>query len=188
MRIVTILGGPRKKGSTARVLEIMEDHFKDLGHKVKRINITDYDVQGCSSCYKCHKKSDELICSQKDDGKSIFEKMIKADVIVYSSPLYCWSWTAQIKPLIDRHYCLVKNYGSSNHKSFLENKKSALLVTCAGPLQDNADLLVTCYNHLMQYVKINNPLSLVIPFLTGPESITEDNRSQARQLAATLVS
>ena len=186
MRIVTILGSPRKKGFTSSVLGVMEDQFRANGHDLRRINITEFDVKGCTSCYKCLKKSDKLVCSLKDDALKIFGKMLKADVIVYSSPVYCWSWTAQIKTLVDRHFCLVKNYGTPDHRSFLENKKSALIVTCGGPVENNADLLVKAYNNLMDYVKIPNPLNLVIPFCTSMESITEEHKSQARNLADAL--
>lgn len=186
MRIVTILGSPRKKGFTSLTLRAMEDQFKSGGHDLERINITDFDVKGCISCYKCLKPSEKPVCSLKDDALAIFKKMIKADVIVYSSPLYCWSWSAQIKTLIDRHFCLVKNYGTPDHKSFLENKKSALIVTCGGPVENNADLLVTAYNNLMDYIKIPNALNLVIPFCSSAESITEERKSQARNLADSL--
>lgn len=186
MRIVTILGSPRKKGFTALTLGVMEDQFRTGGHDVERVNITDFEVRGCISCYKCSKSNDDLVCSQKDDAIPIFEKMINADVIVYASPLYCWSWSAQLKALVDRHYCLVKNYGGPAHKSFLQNKKSALVVTCGGPLENNADLLVACYNNLMDYVKIKDPLSLVIPFCSSPESINDERKDQARKLADTL--
>lgn len=186
MRILTILGSPRKKGFTASILGVMEDRFKAGGHDLERINITDFEVKGCTSCYKCLKSSNELVCSQKDDALIIFEKMMKADIIVYSSPVYCWSWTAQIKTLVDRHYCLVKNYGTPDHKSFLENKKSALVVTCAGPIENNADLLVTAYNNLMDYLKINGALNLVIPLCYSADSITEERKNQARKLADSL--
>ncbi len=186
MRIVTILGSPRKKGFTSLILGVMEDRFKAGGHDLERINVTDFDVKGCTSCYKCLKSSNELVCSQKDDALTIFEKMLKADVIVYSSPVYCWSWSAQIKTLVDRHYCLVKNYGTHTHKSFLENKKSALVVTCGGPIENNADLLVSAYNNLMNYVRIPDALNLVIPFCHSAESITEERKDQARNLADAL--
>lgn len=187
MNIVTILGGPRKKGSTALMLGIMEDHFRQAGHAVDRINITEFDVKGCISCYKCRKSSDEPGCSQKDDAMSIFERMMRADVIVYSTPLYCWSWAAQIKPLIDRHYCLVKDYGSKNHRSFIQKSKSGLLMTCGGPVENNADLLVKAYDYLMDYCNIKNPVNLVIPFCASPDSITDEHKDKARQLAQSLI-
>ena len=187
MNILTILGGPRKKGSTARMLSVLEDHLKSLNHSVDRINVTDYDINGCISCYKCLKEINAPGCSQKDDAMKIFDRMINSDVIIYSTPLYCWSWAAQIKPLVDRHYCLVKNYGSKQHKSFLETKKSALVVTCGGPLENNADILVTAYNHLMHYCKVKEFHNLVIPFCASPNSINASHEDQARRLAETLV-
>ncbi|MCG6879203.1 MAG: flavodoxin family protein, partial [Deltaproteobacteria bacterium] len=106
MKIVTILGSPKKKGNTGTVLSLLEDKVKKE-HEIERIHITQYNVGGCLGCYKCREKKDEPGCVQKDDALTIFEKMIQADAIVYASPLYCWSFTAQMKPLIDRHVCLV---------------------------------------------------------------------------------
>ena len=48
---------------------------------------------------------------------------------------------SQIKPLIDRHFCLVKNDGTSDHKSLISGKPAALLVTCAGPIEANCDAI-----------------------------------------------
>jgi multimeric flavodoxin WrbA len=59
------------------------------------------------------RKSDRPGCVQKDDAFSVFERMMAADALIYSSPLYCWDFPAQMKALIDRHFCLVTGYGTS---------------------------------------------------------------------------
>jgi len=46
MRIITILGSPRKKGNTVKVLSMFEDKVR-INHEVERINITRYKVGGC---------------------------------------------------------------------------------------------------------------------------------------------
>jgi len=46
MKIITILGSPRKKGNTAKVLSMFEDNV-EKNHEVERINITQYKVGGC---------------------------------------------------------------------------------------------------------------------------------------------
>ena len=84
------------KENTAKVLSMFEDKV-EKNHEVERINITQYKVGGCLGCYKCKEKKSEPGCVQKDDALTIFEKMIQADAIVYASPLYCWSFTSQIK-------------------------------------------------------------------------------------------
>jgi multimeric flavodoxin WrbA len=75
MKIITILGSPRKKGNTAKVFSIFEDKVEKK-HEVERININQYKVGGCLECYKCKEKKDEPGCVQKDDALTIFEKMI----------------------------------------------------------------------------------------------------------------
>ena len=138
MKIAAILGSPKKNGNTAKVLSMFEEKVGDK-HEVERIHITEYKVGGCLGCYKCREKKDEPGCVQKDDGLILFEKMIQADAIVYASPLYCWSFSSQLKPLIDRHVCLVSDYGTADHDSLISGKPAALLVTCAGPIAGNCD-------------------------------------------------
>ena len=87
MKIITILGSPRIKGNTAKVLSMFEDNVEKK-HEVERINTNQYKVGGCLGCYKCKEKESEPGCVQNDDALIIFEKMIQADAIVYASPLY----------------------------------------------------------------------------------------------------
>jgi len=187
MNVLSILGSPRKKGNTARVLAWVEEALQAKGHGVERLNIVDYKMVGCAECYTCHESLDKPGCARKDDGLEIFERMMKADILLYASPLFCWGYSAQIKPLIDRHYCLVKQYGSPEWKSFIEGKRTGLLVTCAGPEEGNADLLVQMFGRLMEYGKTNMVGTLVIPFSTVPDAMGEDVRERAVQFASTLV-
>jgi multimeric flavodoxin WrbA len=81
MKVLTILGSPRKKGNTATVLR----HFENLvaeHHQVDRVNITEQDVRGCLGCGACKKKPDEPGCIQKDDAVSIFNRMLNSDIVV----------------------------------------------------------------------------------------------------------
>jgi len=149
MKIVTILGSPRKKGNTAEALGMFEENVKAAGHSVKRVNLAGEEVKPCLSCWKCMKSEEEPGCARKDGAADIFGKMIAADGIVYATPLYCWCYSAQMKALIDRHVCLVKGYGAGSHKSFLAGKKTALLVTCEGPVKENADLIQVAFDRMM---------------------------------------
>ena len=49
MKIVTILGSPRKKGNTAKVLSMFE-YKVQKDHEIERINITQDEVGGCIGC------------------------------------------------------------------------------------------------------------------------------------------
>ncbi len=183
MKIVTVLGSPRKKGNTATALGWLEKELISLDHQVERINIVDFKVKGCIECYTCTTSQDEPGCPTKDDFLQLYSRMAAADGIVYASPLFCWEFSSQIKPLIDRHFCLVKDYGSPGHKSFLEGKKAALLVTCAGPVEDNADLIVKVFDRLARYTKCNVVGTEVIPLCTSPDNMPDSAQEAAASLA-----
>ncbi|MHC4535952.1 MAG: flavodoxin family protein [Planctomycetota bacterium] len=185
MKILAIFGSPRKKGNTAEVLSLFEEKV-EKNHEVERINITQHKVGGCLGCYKCQKIDDEPGCVQKDDALTIFERMIQADAIVYASPLYCWSFTSQIKPLIDRHFCLVKGYGTPDHDSLLSGKPAALLVTCAGPIEGNCDAIQHIFNGFSEYVKLTAKGNFILPFCTTPDAIGDEGTELAGNLAKAI--
>ena len=47
------------------------------------------------------------VASKKTDAVGLLHKILEADVTVYASPVYCFDFTAQLKSLIDRHFCLL---------------------------------------------------------------------------------
>jgi multimeric flavodoxin WrbA len=185
MKILTILGSPRIKGNTAGVLSLFEKEV-ETDHQVERIHITQHKVGGCLGCYTCQKKKDEPGCVQKDDALTIFGKMMESDAIVYASPLYCWSFTSQIKPLIDRHFCLAKGYGTPDHQSLLSGKPAALLVTCAGPIEGNCDAIQRIFSGFSEYVMLAMKGNFILPFCTTPDAIGDEGKEVAEKLAKAI--
>ena len=133
MKVLTILGSPKKRGKTVAALQAFEEKIIFRGDKVERVHIADYKINGCLGCFACMANQNEPGCVQKDDAPLIFEKMACADAIVMASPIYCFFLSAQIKPLIDRSFCL-------SNTPVLNGKRMALLMTCAGQSEGNADL------------------------------------------------
>lgn len=187
MEILTLLGSPRKRGNTAKALGWLESDLKGRGNQVERINIVDKRVNGCLGCGKCQGVSDRPGCVQKDDAVAIFERMMEADKVVYASPLYCWGFSSQMKALVDRHFCLVKGYGTPEYKSFVDGKPTALLVTCAGPVMGNADLIQTLFHRLNDYGKCNVIGNYVIPFCTTPDAMGDEAKATVEKLLTAVL-
>jgi multimeric flavodoxin WrbA len=185
MKIITILGSPRTKGNTAKVLSMFEDKV-GKEHEIERINITRYKIGGCLGCYTCKEVKDEPGCVQKDDALVIFEKMIRADAIVYASPLYCWSFTSQMKPLIDRHFCLVSGDGTAEHDSLISGKPVALLVSCAGPVEGNCDAIQRIFAGFTDYLGLSAKGNFILPFCTTPDAIGDEGFELAANLAEAI--
>jgi len=182
MRIVTILGSPRRKGNTATVLGLFEERVAP-DHQVERIDIIDYQVHGCLGCDACQKVVDRPGCRQKDDALAIFDRVLAADVIVYATPLYAWSFSSQLKALIDRHFCLVKWGHGDPAPSLLHGKRAALLVTCADAVENNADLIPIIFERQMQCLQSETIGHYVVPNCTTPEEIGDRGARIAAEMA-----
>lgn len=185
MKILTILGSPRKKGNTAAVLAMVESELA-VDHTIERLDITDADINGCLGCGLCRKTPDHPGCDQNDGALAAFERMMSADAVIYTSPLYCWGFSAQMKALIDRHFCLVNGFGTPAHRSLIDDKPVALLVTCGGPVAGNADVIQTVFDRVCNYGKARLVNMTVVPFCTTPDALGDDARAAARKLAGDI--
>jgi FMN-dependent NADH-azoreductase len=113
---------------------------------------------------------------------------MESDAVIYASPLYCWGFSSQIKALIDYHFCLVKVYGTSAYKSLMEGKRVALLVTCDGPIENNADFIQVVFDSVSEYVKCEIVGKYIVPFCNMPNTIDTKGKDVAKKMAEDIVS
>lgn len=98
--ILILSGSPRKGGNSDTLCDQFMRGAEEAGHKVEKIWVQGKKVSPCIACYYC--KEHAGICAIKDDMGDILQKMLSADVIVLSSPVYFYSISAQLKAVIDR--------------------------------------------------------------------------------------
>ncbi len=187
MKVVTLLGSAKKKGNTAIALKWVEDTIKSLGHDVESIYLNKKEINGCLGCAKCKENKDEIACIQKDDAIQILETMIKADLIIFSSPLYFWGLTSQIKAIIDRSWSLVTNYHMPDHASLIENKRIALLITGGGEFDNNAEPVFTAFDRLVKFYKANKIGELFLGSCKTIETMTNEKKDKAIAFARKIV-
>jgi len=168
MKVLSILGSPRKKGNTSKALKLFEKLVSE-SCETDHIDITDYEINGCLGCGSCKKVSDEPACVQKDDALVIFDKMLDSDIIVYATPLYFWNFSSQMKALIDRQYCLLKGYTPKDRKSLISGKHTLLLASCGGPDEGNADLLKGVFDKIGDYTQCAIVGKYIVPFSSSPD-------------------
>ncbi|ADK79233.1 flavodoxin family protein [Sediminispirochaeta smaragdinae] len=186
MKILTILGSPKKNGKTAFVLNFFEEKIKEKGIAAKRINIIDYNVGGCKGCMACVQKKNEPGCVQKDDVPALFKELIRADMIVYASPLYGWDVSSQMKTFFDRHFCLVKDYKTPEHFSLLENKDIFTLTTCMGEKVGNTDLLSIFYDRFAGMLGCRSLKQFVVTQSFSPD-FSERAEEVAQRMANEII-
>lgn len=111
-KILEIEGSPRKGGNSDRLCDAFLNGAAESGNDTEKIYIQDLKLNPCMACYGCRGTGK---CVQKDSMEEILEKMIKADVILLSTPVYFYSLSGQMKVFIDR--CLPK-YTKISNKDF----------------------------------------------------------------------
>jgi len=185
VRIMTILGSPRREGNTAEVLGWIEDQFKSERHEVDRADMLDYSVPGCGECMACKKGTVEL-CSIQDDANGLFRRMATSDLVLIAAPIFCWGFPAQIKGLIDRMYCMMDFEGERTDVPRLHGKPIGLLLTGGGEEADNADLVLRSFEQLVYWLKGRLAGHLFMGGCTEPEGIGEEAKVRAIGFARRL--
>ena len=103
MKVVAILGSPRKKGNTATGLQIMREEFEKQNIAFEVLNLGQQEIRGCIACNKCFEMQNNTCIIQDVTNKAI-QKMTEADGIILTSPVY-WSGIAgTIKCFLDRAF------------------------------------------------------------------------------------
>ncbi len=187
MQILTLLGSPRKHGNTEGVLRRFEAKAVEAGHGVASINVTHLKIDGCLGCDFCHGELTEPGCAQSDDADEVLRQILAADLIVYASPVYCWSVTAQMKALIDRHYCLVKWQGGEVAAALMRGKRGALLLTCGGEAASNVDLTFPMFERQMDYMQAEVAGLYALDNCVGPKEDAARAEALAARMAAELL-
>ena len=127
MKVLIVGSSPRKEGNSDVLCDRFAKGASEAGHEVEKIMLRDKKISPCNACYACMEMH---TCVIKDDMADIFQKLLKADVILLASPVYFYSVSAQMKALIDR--CLV------DHKS-LVGKRFYFIITAADPQREAAE-------------------------------------------------
>lgn len=188
MKITILQGSARKKGNTARVLTWVEEELTAMGHDVGSVYLHSKNLKGCMGCGKCKEKPEPVGCVQKDDVPGVLEKMIQSQLVIFSSPLYFWGFSAQIKAVIDRTYCLYTNANQPSHTSLVDGQRQALVATGAGGYDENAEGMMDAFGRMQKYHKAVNAGTLFIGSCTTPDAMGASVQQQAIEFAKKIVS
>ena len=106
MKILGIVGSPRKGGNTEILVEEALAATREAGAQTEVIHLADKNIAGCDGCGSCFKTH---VCKIQDDMQSIYQQLEEADAIIFGSPVYFGGVTAQAKALIDRTYLFLRD-------------------------------------------------------------------------------
>ena len=98
VQILGIVGSPRKNGNTEIIVKNALKAAETVGAETDIVLLSEKKVEPCIACGACSSGK----CVIDDDFMEVFQKMTKADGLIFASPSYYESMTPQMKALIDR--------------------------------------------------------------------------------------
>jgi multimeric flavodoxin WrbA len=142
MKVLGINASPRIGGNTDLLLDKALDGAGSKGAEIDKIILNNLKFVPCQ---ECEIMADDGQCLIKDDMQMVYDKIKNADAIIFASPVFFGSLSAQAKMMIDRFQCawraknmLKKDIGykkipgifisveGSGRKDFFENSKAVV--------------------------------------------------------------
>jgi multimeric flavodoxin WrbA len=123
MKIVGILGSPRKEGNTEILLDVALREAKKNGVLISKILLREKEISPCNGCMKCEKTGK---CVIQDDMQEVYKEMLESEGIIWATPVYFWSMSSQTKAAMDRTIAL------TFPKLQLANKIGGLIILAGG--------------------------------------------------------
>jgi multimeric flavodoxin WrbA len=160
--ILVLSGSPKRNGNTAALIEWFRRGACQKGARVTVVHALDlgYKTQGCISCRLCQTR-EAYGCVIQDGLKPVLQMMIESDAIVFATPLYFFSASAQIKMVLDRMFSL---YKWDNEAGTMDTPlKGKMLVVMASAFEDvGLDVLAKPFKLTAEYTGMKFR-SLLIP-------------------------
>jgi multimeric flavodoxin WrbA len=134
MNAIAINGSPRKKHSTATLLENVLAGAKSNGAETEMVHLYDYTYKGCTSCFACKRIGGKSYaqCGQRDELTPILDRVAKADVVVLGSPIYFFTETAEMRAFRERLLYPYLTYTPGNASIFPGKIQTGLVYTMNG--------------------------------------------------------
>lgn len=166
MNVLLINGSPKGKNSNSLKLaysfiEGLKSEYANNGKKIsiEELHVASMNIDACKGCFTCWKKTPGICCI-KDDMQTVIGNQLKADIILWSFPLYYFNVPGILKNLIDRQLPMSlpfmssreDGYGSGSHDSRynMEGKRHVLISTCGFySAEGNYDSVLRMFDHFL---------------------------------------
>ena len=141
------------RGGEARAEETQSEETE-----IEEIQVSRLEIRPCLGCFSCWGKTPGNCCIQ-DDMREVIQKLLWADVTIWSFPLYYYSVPGGLKNLIDRQLPMVLPFmveneeetGSGSHplRYDMSGKRNVLISTCGFySAEGNYDGVHSLFGHL----------------------------------------
>lgn len=125
------------KGASSDCMKLTNAFLDGMRETAEIIHAADLTIEPCQGCYACWSTTPG-VCVHRDDMPPILEKLTSADLVIWSTPLYCYSFPAIGKAIIDRLLPLTRpeqradGDGGTRHPIRQRNRTRFMLISGCG--------------------------------------------------------
>ena len=160
--ILVLTGSPRKGGNTDQLADAFIAGAQRAGHTVTKYATADKNIKGCIDCKSCFANAG--VCVIPDDFPALAPLMEQADMVVFATPLYWFSFPAQLKAAIDRFYSLFLGNRA------LKEKECALIAGC-GDSEAAFAGMVKSYQLIAEFLNWRDRGMVLVPELHDKDAV-----------------
>jgi multimeric flavodoxin WrbA len=144
--VLILKGSPRDTGNSATLANQVYDGAKEAGAEVENVYLHGLDIRPCDGCYMCENQQP---CVIDDDMQDLFPKLRQADAILLASPIYWFTYSAQLKLCIDRWVAFETDDGNE-----MAGKKIGIVLTYGDtdPYNSGAVNAIHSFESMFRYI------------------------------------
>ena len=137
-KLLSFVGSPRIGGNTDVLVDEALAAFRELSgefpqekRETEKIFLSSLQINPCRGCLSCQRGEGlDSVCVQRDDMTLLYNRMFSADALLWATPVYMWSPTAQMKLFLDRLFPL-GDYQKTRWRCALQGKPIGLIIVYA---------------------------------------------------------
>jgi len=157
LKILAVVGSPRKKGNTDILINEVLKGAKAAGSKFEKIFLNDLEIKPCQAeCSSYCKKRG--YCKIKDDMERLYDKLFESDIIILATPVYWYGPSAQLKTFIDRWYA----FCHPRHVLKMKGKRFVLIAPLEELDKSAAQPLVNMIKRSLDYLDSKFHAKLIV--------------------------
>lgn len=145
MNILVLNGSPRLSGNTMYMVSAFKTGAEEAGHTVRVEHVAHQKIHGCMGCDYCRTK-EKGICAQNDDMQKLYPSILSADMLVFASPIYYFTLSAQLQSVIHRTYAI----------DIPNNIRKTALIMSSGSAYVYGPAIAQYYQSIVEYWKTEN--------------------------------
>jgi multimeric flavodoxin WrbA len=169
IKILGVVGSPRKKGNTHILVSRILDGAKAEGADAEIVFLSDLDIRECDGCHICWKGRQ---CSKKDDMNVLYPKIIESDVIIFGTPVYWYGPTALMKCFIDRFVY----FNCPENRAKIRGKSAILAIPFEEDNINTANLLVSFFVKSFKYLEMRITGKILCPGVSARGEILKKDK------------